>query len=187
MMQKLWQIKPKLEYSREVFDIVQFGSSVICEKEFRDVDVAVIFKGLSVGKQVDEAYKLKKQLEKLVGKKVHISNYDFYSLFDVGNFAREGIVFYGRSIISGKYFTEGLGFKPRIQIFYSLRKLDKKDKIRFHYMLKGKGKKYGLLRKHGGKLVSPGLIEISPEHEKIFTDAIKEIISEFGIKRVLVG
>lgn len=51
-------------------------------------------------------------------------------------------------------------------------------------MLNGKGGKYGMLRKYGGKLVKPGMIEISPEHEKIFNDSIKEHISSFTTKKI---
>jgi len=186
MMQKLWQEKLKLKYSKEVFDIVQFGSSAIEGKEARDIDVAVIFNNLPLKKQIDEAYSLKKQLEKLTDKEIHISNYDLYSLFDANNFAREGIIFYGKSLISGHDFIGKFGLKPIIQISYSLLKLKKKDKVRFHYMLRGRKGKYGLLRKYGGKLIHPGLIEIAPEHENIFANSIKEIASEFVAKKILI-
>ena len=42
-MQKLWQTKLKLQYSKEVLDIVQFGSSVLEESNPKDIDIAVIF------------------------------------------------------------------------------------------------------------------------------------------------
>lgn len=186
MMQKLWQRKLKLKYSKNVFDIVQFGSSVIDGKDARDIDVAVIFNSLPLKRQIDEAYEIKKHLEGLTEKAIHISHYELYSLFDAGNFAREGIIFYGRSLIYGGYFAEKFGLKPRIQIFYSLQKLSKKDKVRFHYMLQGRKGKYGMLRKYGGKLINPGLIEIMPEHEEIFINSVKEIASEFSVKRMLV-
>jgi len=104
MMQKLWQEKLKLKYSKEVFDIVHFGSSAIEGKEARDIDVAVIFNNLPLKRQIDEAYEIKRQLEKLTDKKIHISNYNLYGLFDASNFAREGIIFYGKSLTSGNYF-----------------------------------------------------------------------------------
>ena|SRR3989344_5211648 len=186
MMQKLWQEKLKLKYSKEVFDIVHFGSSAIEGKEARDIDVAVIFNNLPLKRQIDEAYEIKRQLEKLTDKKIHISNYNLYGLFDASNFAREGIIFYGKSLTSGNYFMNTFGLMPKIQISYSLDKLKKKDKVRFHYMLRGKKGKYGMLRKHGGELVHPGLIEIAPEHENIFASSIKEITSEFVVKRILI-
>ena len=186
MMQKLWQKKLKLNYSKNVVDIVQFGSSVIEGKEARDIDIAVIFNKIPLRKQIDEGYEIKKQLRKLLDKEIHISSFDLYSLFDVSNFAREGIIFYGRSLITGNYFAKKFGLLPKVQISYSLEKLKKKDKVRFHYMLRGKKGKYGMLRKYGGKLVKPGTIEIFPEYGEVFINKIKEVILDFEVKKILV-
>lgn len=184
-MQKLWQKKPRLNYSQNVFDIVQFGSSAIEGKEYRDIDIAVIFDRIALKDQLNEAQEIKKQLNDLVKKEIHITSFDLYSLFDKSNFSKYGIIFHGKSLISGNYFIEKFGLKPIIQISYSLRKLKKKDKVRFHYTLRGRKGKYGMLRKYKGKLVHPGLIELAPEHEDIFVNSIKEVISDFAIKRIL--
>ena len=188
-MQKLWQQKLKLNYSKDIIDIVQFGSSVIEGKEYRDIDIAVIFKNVPFKEQLDQAYEIKKQIAHSVdnGKEVHISQFDFYSLFDTSNFAREGILFYGKSLLTEKDFALRFGLRPVLQILYSLEKFEKKDKVRFHYLLRGKGGKYGLLREHGGKLVKPGLIEIAPEYEEVFVKAIGEIIKDFEVRKVFVA
>ena len=185
MMQKLWQKKPKLNYSKDVLDIVQFGSSVIEEKEPGDIDFAVIFNKIPLKDQLNEAQKIKKQLQKFFDLPIHIKSFDLYSFFDESNFAKESILFYGKSLISGGYFAGKFGLFPRIQIFYSLNDLKKKDKVRFNYMLNGRQGNYGLLRKYKGELLKPGLIEISPEHEDIFVGSIKKIISNFKLKKIL--
>ena len=188
-MQKLWQQKLKLNYTKDVIDIVQFGSSVIEEKEYRDVDIVVIFQNIPFKEQLDQAYEIKKQITNFIdkSKEVHISQFDFYSLFDTGNFAREGILVYGKSLLTGKDFALRFGLRPVLQILYNLEKFEKKDKVRFHYLLRGKGGKYGLLREYGGKLVKPGMIEISPEFEDVFVKAISEIIGDFEVRKVFVG
>jgi len=183
-MHKLWLKKPKLNYSENVIDIVQYGSSIIDGNFPNDIDLAVIFNKISLKDQLNESQDIKNQLTKISQLPIHIKSFDFYSLFDKSNFAREGIFFYGISILKKDYFSKILGFTPRLQIFYSLNKLKKKDKIRFNYMLNGKKGKYGILRKYGGRLVKPGMIEISPEYEKIFNDSIKEHISSFTIKKI---
>jgi len=184
MTQKLWQKKLKLNYNKEVFDIVQFGSSVTRE-EPNDIDIAVIFQKIPLKKQLEQAQEIKKQLQKISEPPIHINSFDLYSLFDSSNFAKENILFYGKSIISKDYFVKKLGLIPRINIFYLLKDLKKKDKIRFNYMLCGKNRKYGLLRKYGGKLLKPGLIEIFPEHKDIFIKSIKKITSNFKVKYLL--
>jgi hypothetical protein len=182
----------KLNYNKEVIDIVQFGSSIIGgtdekkENKPNDIDVAVFFDKIPLKEQLEEAQKIKKQLQEHSEVPIHVTSYDFYSFFDRGNFARESVLFYGKSLIHNDYFSKLFGFTPKIHISYSLNKLDKKDKVKFNYMLNGKGGNYGLLRKYNGKLLNPGLIEINPEHEHIFTNNLNKITKELKIKKVLL-
>lgn len=186
MMQKLWQKKLKLNYNQEVIDIIQFGSSLIDGKEPNDIDIAVIYNRIPIKEQLEESQKIKQQLEKSSEKPIHINSYDLYSFFEESNFAKESILFYGKSILKNDNFAKILGFYPKIQIEYSLENLKKKDKIRFNYMLSGKKGKYGLLRAHNGKLLNPGLIEIEPEFEETFVNAIKEFNISFKIRKALI-
>jgi len=187
MMQKLWLKKPTINYSKDVLDILQFGSSMEEGKTPNDLDIAVIFNKIPLKEQLDQAQKIKKQLEKFVELPVHINSFDLYSLFDASNFAKESILFSGKSIIYGDDFAKRLGFSPKIQIYYSLENLKKKDKVRFNYMLSGKGGEYGLLREHKGELLKPGLIEINPESENVFVNSIKEFKVDFRVKKVLLA
>jgi len=186
-MQKVWLKKLKLSYNQDVIDIVQFGSSVMGGSIPRDIDIVVIFKKISVKDQLIEAQKIKRQLEGFTNIPIHMTSFDLYGFFDKGNFAKEGILIYGKSLISGDYFSKNFGLAPRIQISYSLKKLAKKDKVRFNYLLNGRGKKYGLLRSYGGDLINPGLIEIFPEYESIFVEGMKKITSDFKVRRVLLS
>jgi predicted nucleotidyltransferase len=185
-MRELLQKNLELKYSKNVLDIVLFGS-YLNRDNYNDIDIAVFFKNLSIKEQLIESQQIKKQLEKLVDKPIHISSYDGNSFFSLSNFAREGILFYGISLLNKKPFSLNFGLEPRIQISYQLKSLEKKDKVSFHYMLKGKSGNYGLLRKHGGKLISPGLIEIFPENETKFIGSIKKYISSYQIKRIFVS
>jgi len=185
MIQKLWQKKLKLNYSKDVFDIVQFGSSVIEGKFPNDLDIAVIFNKIPLKDQLNQAQKIKVQIQEKSTIPIHIKSFDLYSLFDKSNFAMEGMIFYGKSLISRDYFSKKLGLYPKINISYSLKNLEKKDKVRFNYLLNGKKREYGLLRKYGGKLLNPGLIEIYPEFEDIFVSNIAKITSKFTIKKIL--
>lgn len=186
MMPNLWLKKHKLNYSKDVFDIVQFGSSVIEEKIPNDLDIAVIFKKIPIKEQLDQAQEIKSQLQKLSDLPIHIKSFDLYSFFDKSNFAKEGILFYAKSLIYLDSFSKRFGLEPKIQISYSLKNLKKKDKVRFNYLLNGKKGEYGLLRKYGGKLLNPGLIEISPENEFIFINSIKKVTDNFEVRKILV-
>src|SRR3989344_9284648 len=115
-MQKLWLKRPVLNYSKDVLDIVQFGSSVEEGETPNDLDIAVIFNKIPLKEQLDQAQEIKKQLEKFVEIPIHITSFDLYSLFDNSNFAKESILFFGKSIIGGDDFTRKLGFSSKIQI-----------------------------------------------------------------------
>lgn len=186
-MQKKSQKKLELIYSKEVIDIVKFGSSVMEESNPNDIDVAVIYNKIPVKEQLEYSQKIKMQLEKKFNLPIHIKSYDLYSLLDKGNFAKDSIFFYGKSLISSKYFSEFFGLLPRVQINYSLRDLKKKEKVKFNYLLNGKGKKYGLLRKYQGKLLNPGLIEIFPEYERVFINAMNKITSKLEVKKIYIS
>lgn len=58
--------------------------------------------------------------------------------------------------------------------------------MRFNYLLSGKKGSYGLLKKYKGKLISPGVIEISPEHEKIFEEKMKKITNKVKVQKIFV-
>jgi len=184
-MQKLWLKKLKLNY-KNIFDIVQFGSSALEDSNPNDIDIAVIFIETPIKEQLLQSQVIKKQLQKISEILIHINSFDLYSLFKDSNFARESILF-GRSIVSGDFFSKRFGLVPRIYIYYSLVNLKKRDKIRFNYMLNGKRGEYGLLRKYKGKLLKPGLIEISPEFEKIFEDSIKKFGIKYEVKKIFLS
>ncbi|MDP2908633.1 MAG: hypothetical protein Q8N77_02390 [Nanoarchaeota archaeon] len=150
-----------------------------------DIDIAVIFQKIPLKDQLNHAQEIKKQLQKESNVPIHIKSFDLYSLFDEANFAKEGILFYGKSLVYKDYFVNRFGLNPRIQISYFLEKLEKKDKIRFHYMLRGKKGEYGLLKKYGGELLKPGLIEVYPEYENVFVTSIKKTLSDFKLKKIL--
>jgi|SRR3989344_7115060 len=185
MMQNLWQQKLGLKYSSDILDIIQFGSSIKSENP-NDLDIAVIYNKMSVKEQLLESQKIKKQIQEKTKLSVHIHSFDLYSLFDESNFSKEGILFEGKSLISGDSFALHLGLLPKIQISYSLIELPKKDKIRFNYLLSGKGGEYSLLKKYGGKLIKPGLIEINPEDEQVFIKKMKQITDKITITKIFI-
>jgi hypothetical protein len=185
-MQKLWQLKPKLNYKKDVIDIVQFGSSIYDEKKANDLDIAVIFQNIELKEQLEQAQQIKKQIQLLSELPVHINSFSYYSLLDSSNFAKENILINGKSIITGESFVKIFGLTPKIQIYYSLEKLKKKDKVRFNYMLNGRNGEYGLLRERKGKLLKPGLIEIDPENELFFKENINEFKIDYNVRRVFI-
>jgi hypothetical protein len=186
MTHKLWQKKLKIKISQNIIDIIQFGSSIFLDSKPNDIDIAVIFNKITLKEQLNESQKIKEQLNQQTDIPIHIKSYDFYSLLDKSNFAREGILFYAKSLITQKNFTEHFGLIPKLRIQYNLSNLEKKEKVKFNYTLSGKQGKYGLLKKYNGKLIAPKTIEINPEHEKIFIQKLKKITNKIETKRIFI-
>ena len=184
MTQKLWQKKQKLNYRKEVLDIVQYGSSVIEDKKPNDIDIAIIYSKLNIKEQLEEGQKIKKQIAKKTDLPVHVNNFDLEKFFSSGNFAREDILFNGKSLIYSNDFAKRFNLIPKLKIKYNLSSLEKKEKVKFNYLLNGKKDNYGLIRKYGGKIVSPGIIEIPPEYKNIFLDKMKIITKDISEERV---
>ncbi len=186
-MLKESQKKLILKYNKEkILDIVQYGSSLTLEKSPNDIDIAVVFRNIPLKQQLEESQKIKSQLEPFFDKQIHIKAYDLDSFFDKGNFAKDSILFYGKSLVYGDYFSALFGILPKIIIKYNLAKFEKKQKIKFNYLLNGKGGEYGLLREYGGRLVAPGVIEIEPRHENIFLEAMKKLSPELIIEKIFI-
>lgn len=186
MMQKLWQKNWKLNYSKDVIDIVLFGSAVHSSENATDMDIVVLFKKIPVKEQLEQAQEIKKQIQSQSALQVHIKSFDTQSFFDKGNFAREGILFYGKSILFNKDFSENFGLSPKLRIYYALDKLEKKDKVKFNYLLSGKQGNYGLLRKFGGKIISPGVIETLPENEFLLVEPMKKITKDVRTEKSFI-
>ena len=186
MMQELWQKKWKLKYSQDVIDIALFGSAIFGGEKINDLDVIVLFKKIALKDQLHQTQEIKKQIQEQVSLPVHVKPFDMESFFDKGNFAQGGILFYGKSMINRKDFSENFGLTPKSRIRYALDSLKKKDKVKFNYLLSGKQGHYGLLRKYGGELVAPGIIETMPENEKIFVEQMKRITKDIIVERGFV-
>lgn len=70
-------------------------------------------------------------------------------------FLNQVILLNGFSLISHKKFSERFSLIPKTQILYKLDHLDKKEKIKFNYLLQGRKGIKGLLEKEGGILLKP--------------------------------
>lgn len=182
-MYRLWQEKLDLDYPN-VIDMIQFGSSIRINSKPNDIDIAVIYEKISLDKQLSTSQKIKNYLKTKSDVPIDIHSFDIDSFFKDSNFSRKNILFYGKSLISGKYFANRFSLDPWIIIKYDLSNLEKKDKVRLNYHLSGKSGSYGML-KEAGKIFSPGVVQIRPEYEDIIISKISEVTKDFKIERVL--
>ncbi|MFT4326499.1 MAG: hypothetical protein ACMXYK_03290 [Candidatus Woesearchaeota archaeon] len=165
-----------------VLDIIQYGSSIQYGIEPKDIDIAVLCKEIPLKEQLNLQQEIKTFFEKQSAIPIHIKTFTLYSLFSEGNFAKQSIVL-GISLYTHDFFMNKYGFQPTLKVTYSLKGLEKKDKVTFNYFLQHKNK--GFLTISQGHIVSPGTIEFNPCYEKYFLEKVPSKIS-FDIQKNLM-
>jgi len=129
----------KLAKSKDIFDIVLYGSAVKGKEEPEDVDILVIFKDNPLNKRAETAQSLKENFaKKLEG--IDIKTINLQELFESDFLARQAALIEGYSLLHNMPFCERMGFKGYALFTYTLKGLTQTDKTRFVYALSGRMK-----------------------------------------------
>lgn len=139
------EIKNLYQRNREeIVDVILFGSFVKGKQKPNDLDLLVVYKSKV---NLDLSYHLRKSLEKL-DLKAEIISKTYLDLFAEDFKARESILTEGYSLISKNFISQGLGFSNLILFNYSLKSLNKSQRMMFYYALYGRKKTdEGILKK----------------------------------------
>ncbi len=121
--------------NKEILDILLFGSALKGKENIRDLDLLMIFKEK---KSLELMYQFRKLLEPLVKVPVEITGKSYPELFQEGFLAKEALLSESYSLIFGKCFSEGLGFKSQFLFNYALKGKSKSERMRFYYSLYGR-------------------------------------------------
>ncbi|MFH0978855.1 MAG: nucleotidyltransferase domain-containing protein [Candidatus Woesearchaeota archaeon] len=167
-----------------VFDIVLYGSSVKGKLSPGDIDVLVIFLEGSLRERLDKAQNIKIGLKKILHQNLDVKQILLKELFSPGFFARTGLFLEGISVLSGKHFCENLGFKSYTLFSWSLNGLTHSEKIRFNYILAGRGSN-GVLKEIGGERISSGAAKIPIQNSLSFEEILKANKVAFHKKNIL--
>jgi len=118
-----------------VEDIILIGSSVLGKDKPADTDLIIVF-----NEKVDE--KILSKVKDAVPN-AHIIPKTRKALFAESFQAREGVLFHGISLKTGKQVAESYGGVGGMIISYSLEGKSKSDRMRFYYSLHGRKKEEG--------------------------------------------
>lgn len=135
-------------------DIILFGSSARGKENPRDWDILVLFE-----KEIDKTaeYSVRKELEEDYTNISIISKTE-KSILEESFDAREGILFEGKSLVSGKRFAQRYGFLSFGAFKYNFEGWSKLKKTKFYYALNGRGKENGIARQLDCVKLSDSLI-----------------------------
>lgn len=165
-----------------VVDIILFGSAVKGKIEPRDIDIAVIFRD-----QVD--FKLINQLNRAYEKKgfnTHISSLVIDNFFVKPHSLIRTILFEGISLLTDKNLGENYGLLSWSIYNYNLTSLEKSKRVRFVYVLKGRGKEKGLVEEFKGKFLAPGCFMVPVEKDNEILDVLKKWNVKFERNKVML-
>ena len=156
-----------------IFDIVIFGSAVKGKSRPNDIDIMVIFREGKLKERLNQIQKIKKKIKI----KVDLKGILWEELFQKEFFGRTGIFLEGISLFDGQSFSKKIGFLPSVIFLYNLKDKTHNEKVKFNYLLSGRGTQ-GMVKRLGGKHLSPGVIEIPIKNSSEF----EEILKDNGIK-----
>ncbi len=170
---------------KKVFDIVIYGSLVKGKISAGDIDILVIFLQGSLRERLDKVQEIKNKLRsRITDKNIDIKQIHIKDLFSSEFLARTGILLEGVSIFKNKKFCEVLGFKSFTLFWYNLKDLDHSDKVRFNYILAGRGTK-GMIEELDGKRIVNGAVKIPIENSAVFEDILKSNKVDYSRKNIL--
>ncbi|NQU78961.1 nucleotidyltransferase domain-containing protein [Candidatus Woesearchaeota archaeon] len=166
--------------SKEIFDIVIYGSSVKGKMKPGDIDIAVIFSSGSLDERLTTIQKIRKDLDV----KVDIKAILLHELFRPEFFSRTGIFLEGISVRHQKPFSRLLGFTSSALFSYDLKDKTHTEKVKFNYVLSGRGRD-GIVKMLDGDHIAPGVIEIPIENSDEFAEILKSHKINYGRKNIL--
>jgi predicted nucleotidyltransferase len=162
----------------EILDVILFGSIVKGKEKPRDIDILVVYSN-EIKDISEKIYILKKSLEKIY-KNIEITPKRYNEVFKPEFIARESIISEGYSMRNKKFFLEALGYKNMVLFKYSLKNMNKSERMRFYYSLYGRGNEKGILEKNNCYKFSDGVI-ISPIGS---SEAIRIFLKSWNIENL---
>ncbi|MFO8016675.1 MAG: nucleotidyltransferase domain-containing protein [Candidatus Woesearchaeota archaeon] len=167
-------------------DVIVFGSFAREKTEAGDIDLCIVVRDEQEKKAIDLVDSLH-ELLKTYGQSFHISHLLEKSFFLGGNMLAKTMLVEGISISKKKPVSELLGFSPKSIFIYSLRGFSRSKRVRFHYLLQGRGDSKGILSEMDGRIIGDGVISVPVGREDSFKEILFAWGVEFDIKRVLEG
>ncbi len=180
MLKKICKNLKKFLKNENVLDIFIFGSFLQKKISYNDIDVAVLF--IKEDKNnIDIIRKIQKESKDY--RVSHISVNDFFKRMHplVMTILKEGY-----SVSSEKKYSEFIGFQNRVLFIYNLKGQSASEKVKFSYVLHGRGADRGLLKKYKAKKMGKQVISVQPEYEKIFTKLFENFRVDYEKRYVLI-
>lgn len=158
----------------EILDIILFGSSIKGKETPADIDLLILYKDK---KNIDLSYELKKKL-RAKSFETEITDKSYKELFNGSFKAIEAILAEGYSLVYSQFVCEGLGYMNLFLFRYSLKNLNKSERMRFYYGLYGRSGQKGVLKELEAIKFSGAILLCKAES----VENMKEFLTGWGIE-----
>ena len=171
--------------SKDIFDIVVYGSFVKSKENPNDLDIAIIFLNEKLNNMLKIAREYKNNIKDKI-KNPDIKTINLTEIFDKNFLARQGILIEGYSILDEEPFSLKIGFKGYSIFTYSLKKLNHNEKTKFTYALIGRNSQ-GMIQNVNAIVLGKGAIAVPIEKSMFFEDFLKKWNIDYKIKQTLIA
>ena len=164
----------------EVFDVILYGLTVLGKEKPNDLDLMILTREkLPALKLRNLILELKEKLSRIFPRKrLDIRAMSLGELFDPNNLASLGITVEGYSLMKEKPLAELTNGKAYALFRFTLESLERKDRVRFQYALKGRDMRSGLLKELNGEQWGAWVVVVPIHH----TYRFKEFLELWNVK-----
>jgi len=184
MLKNLEKYLESEKKDKSIFDVVIYGSAVKGKEDTRDIDILVIFLEGNLEERLNKIQQIKFRLKNKIEPNIDIKQILLKELFSAEFLARTGAMLEGISVFKNKKFCETLGFTSFALFWYSLEGLMHSQKVKFNYILAGRGKK-GIIEDLSGKRLVNGAIIIPIENSLAFEKILNDNKVKYTKKNIL--
>jgi predicted nucleotidyltransferase len=171
MLEQLRDTLRKYRKSKNLFDIVIYGSAAKGKTHPEDLDIIAIFLAGSLRERLNLIQEMKASLETTV--KIDFKQMLLSDFFAPEFSARAGILSEGISLFHDCPFASLLGLRASALFWYDLTNKTHTEKVGLNYLLSGRGKNPGILKELGGERLVAGALKIPISRSIEFEEILK--------------
>ncbi|MDO8643219.1 MAG: nucleotidyltransferase domain-containing protein [Candidatus Woesearchaeota archaeon] len=185
MLKELAPLFKKIErwmVHEKALDVILFGSAARGKMQPQDIDLCILISDTDEEKSIELVDSLGKITEKDV--KTHITILTATALVK-GNTLTRTLLSEGVSIKHKTDFSRRGGYEKKTLFVYSLKHFSASQRVRFHYLLRGRYGMRGILAEVEGKLMGTGTMAVPTEKEDILKEVFDQWKVPYTMHRVL--
>ncbi len=165
----------------EIVDILLFGSAIKGKEFPKDIDICIIFRKKISEEIINEIENRLKEFN------IHVSSLVVDNFFRKPHSLIKTMLVEGKSILNKEQpFIKNFGFSSYVLYSYDLSKLKPSEKVKFVYLLKGRKKEIGIIKKMNGEWIADSCFIIPIQKDSEMLIILKKWAISFKRKEALI-